>query len=240
MPAELTAYERAVAEAIIGVDTLFGGDVNNPSGMGRFIADCYFSGKPLPAAYHDPLAAKLRESGGVGAKAPDKTTCLAYLAAHDPRGHLKHVRREAAGMAALRREYVEGLAGSLETMLDLVAEILGEGPKVDYARCVFASNGKPPRYSKTEEDRALVRTLLKKAGFDPATHGGDLLRAVDAWRLAHRVRREEIRSVSDHLVPRLDQMAVARLLPHLPPELHRVPRANIRSCPSRTPGSRGR
>jgi hypothetical protein len=231
MPAELTAYERAVAEAIIGVDTLFGGDVNNPSGMGRFIADCYFSGKPLPAAYHDPLAAKLRESGGVGAKAPDKATCLAYLAAHDLRGHLQDIRREAAGMDPLRREYVEGLVGSLETMLDLVAEILGEGPKVDYARCVFASNGKPPRYSRTEDDRALVRTLLKAAGFDPATNGGDLLRAVDAWRVAHRVRREEIRAVSDHLVPRLDQMAAQRLLPHLPRELHGVPRANIQFLP---------
>jgi hypothetical protein len=231
MPAELTAYERAVAEAIIGVDTLFGGDVNNPSGKGRFIADCYFSGKPLPVAYRDPLAAKLRESGGVGAKAPDKATCLAYLAAHDLRGHVQDVRREAAGMDALRRAYVEGLAGSLETMLDLVAEILGEGPKVDYARCVFAANGKPPRYSKTEEDRALVRALLQRAGFDPSTHGGDLLRAVDAWRGAHRVRREEIRSVSDRLVPRLDQMAARRLLPYLPQELRRVPRANIEFLP---------
>src|SRR5512139_3964107 len=171
MSADLTAYERALAEAIIGVDTLFGGDVNNPSGMGRFIADCWFSGKPLPAAYHDPLAARLRESGGVAAKAPDKATCLAYLAAHDLRGRVQDIAREARGMAPLRREYVEGLVGSLEAMLDLVAEILGEGPKVDYARCVFASNGKPPRYSKTEDDRAIVGALLKAAGFDPATHG---------------------------------------------------------------------
>jgi hypothetical protein len=231
MPAELTGYERAIAEAIVGVDTLFGGDVNNPSGMGRFIADCYFSGKPLPAAYHDPRAARLRESGGVVAKAPDTATCLAYLADHDLRGHVQDVRRAAAAMAPLRREYVEGLANSLETMLDLVGEILGAGPKVDYERCVFVANGKPPRYSRTDDDRALVRALLKRAGFDPASHGGDLLRAVDAWRGAHRVRREEIRSVSDHLVPRLDQMAAARLLPHLPPELHRVPRANIEFLP---------
>ena len=227
MTAELSAYERAIAEAIIGVDTLFGGDVQNPSGMGRFIADCYFSGKPLPAAYDDPLAAKLRESGGVAAKA----TCLAYLEAHDLRGHLKSVRRETTGMDPLRREYVEGLAGSLETMLDLAAEILGVGPKVDYARCVFASNGRAPRYSKTDDDRARVRDLLARTGFDPSRFGGDLLHAVDAWRGAHRVRREEIRSVSDDLVPRLDRMAAQRLLPHLPLELHAVPRANIQFIP---------
>lgn len=231
MTAELKGYERAVAEAIVGVDTLFGGDVQNPSGMGRFIADCYFSGRPLPAAYQDPLAARLRASGGVAAKAPDRETCLAYLRAHDLRGHLQDVRREATGMDALRREYVEGLAGSLETMLDLAAEILGVGPKVEYARCVFASNGRPPRYSKTEDDRARVRDLLVRSGFDPSRFGGDLLRAVDAWRGAHRVDRDELRAVSDHLVPRLDRMAAERLLPHLPRELHAVPRANIRFIP---------
>jgi hypothetical protein len=134
-------------------------------------------------------------------------------------------------MEPLRREYVDGLANSLETMLDLVAELLGDGPKVDYARCVFASNGMPPRYSKSDDDRARVRDLLKGAGFDPASHGGDLLRAVDAWRLAHRVRREDIRRVSDDLVPRLDRQAAERLVPHLPRELHGVPRANIEFLP---------
>jgi len=231
MSEELTGYERAVAEAIIGVDTLFGGDVNNPSGMGRFIADCYFSGRPLPAAYGDPLAAKLRESGGVAAKTPDRATCLAYLRAHDLRGHVGDIRRAAADMVPLRRAYVEGLANSLETMLDLVDELLGQGPKVDYGRCVFASTGQAPRYSKTDDDRALVRDLLRGAGFDPAAHGGDLLRAVDGWRAAHRVRREAIRSVSDDLVPRLDGMARDRLAPLLPPELARVPWANIEFLP---------
>ena len=46
----LGRLERAVAEAILGVDTLFGGDVTNPSGTGRFIADAWFSDEPLPRA----------------------------------------------------------------------------------------------------------------------------------------------------------------------------------------------
>ena len=31
-----------VADAILGIDTLWGGDVMNPSGTGRFIADSWF------------------------------------------------------------------------------------------------------------------------------------------------------------------------------------------------------
>ena len=40
-----------VADAVLGIDTLWGGDVMCPSGTGRFIADSWFSDEPLPAAY---------------------------------------------------------------------------------------------------------------------------------------------------------------------------------------------
>ena len=56
---------QATATAILGIDTLWGGDVMNPSGTGRFIADSWFSDEPLPRAYRHPAAARLRKSGGV-------------------------------------------------------------------------------------------------------------------------------------------------------------------------------
>ena len=42
-PQARAALAQATATAIIGIDTLWGGDVMNPSGVGRFIADCWFS-----------------------------------------------------------------------------------------------------------------------------------------------------------------------------------------------------
>ena len=45
-----------VADAILGLDTLWGGDVMNPSGTGRFIADSWFSDEALPLAYTHPTA----------------------------------------------------------------------------------------------------------------------------------------------------------------------------------------
>ena len=45
------------ATAILGIDTLWGGDVMNPSGTGRYIADSWFSDEPLPEAYTHAAAA---------------------------------------------------------------------------------------------------------------------------------------------------------------------------------------
>ena len=63
--------DELTSTAILGIDTLWGGDVMNPSGTGRFIADSWFADQPLPAAYTHPAAKKVRDSGGVSAKEPD-------------------------------------------------------------------------------------------------------------------------------------------------------------------------
>ena len=71
---------RTTATAILGIDTLWGGDVMNPSGTGRYIADSWFSDEPLPEAYTHAAAARLRETGGVAARSPDQAAIDAYLA----------------------------------------------------------------------------------------------------------------------------------------------------------------
>ena len=51
---------RLTAEALLGIDTLWGGDVMNPSGTGRAVVDSWFSDEPMPEAYTHATAAKLR------------------------------------------------------------------------------------------------------------------------------------------------------------------------------------
>ena len=58
-------FEDVVGDAILGIDTLWGGDVMCASGTGRFIADSWFSDRPLPRAYTAATPARVRESGGV-------------------------------------------------------------------------------------------------------------------------------------------------------------------------------
>ncbi len=91
----MDALSRYVADAVLGIDTLWGGDVMCPSGTGRFIADSWYSDEPLPAAYTTPSAAKVRETGGVGGKTVDREAVEAYLRDVDLPAAIAGVRQGA-------------------------------------------------------------------------------------------------------------------------------------------------
>jgi hypothetical protein len=226
--------DRLVAEAILGIDTLWGGDVMNPSGTGRFIADSWFSDEPLPPAYTHPSAARVRGTGGVGAKAPDREAIKAYRSAVDVKGAIAGVAAEARGIPGPRGTYLAGLAVSLEAMWDLALEMLGEGPAVPHERCVVASTGAVPHPSDPAAKRRRVAELLAKAGYptDSPNHSEDaLLLAVDAWRKERLVPRKSIPALAAAVIAELDALAARHVVPHLPASLHGVPRANIRFLP---------
>jgi len=219
-----------IANAILGIDTLWGGDVMCPSGTGRFIADSWFSDEPLPPAYTHPTAARVRESGGVSAKVPDRPAIEAYLAAVDILGAIRGLKTEAAAITGLRGEYLRGLALCFETMWDLAMEMLGKGEPVPYRRCVEASIGQPPSQSDPTAKRERVAELLARAGY--ASHGGDeLLAAVDAWRKARFVPMAVIRGLGAAVIAQYDAFSAAHLSPYLPAELESMPRANITFLP---------
>ena len=222
-----TFPDAALAEALIGIDTLWGGDVMNPSGVGRFIADCWFSDEPLPRAYTDPAAAALRANGGVGAKVADRAAVAAYLEAVDVRGAIARVLESARGIGGLRGAYLEGLALCFEVMWDLAMEMIGQGPAVPYDRCVRTILGRDPEPSQPEARRERVAELLVGAGH-PVRDRHSLLASVDAWRAARRVPSKSIAAVGDAFVAYYDALSARNLAPYLPLELARVPRANVR------------
>src|SRR5512137_1786629 len=221
---------QTTATAVLGIDTLWGGDVMNPSGTGRFIADSWFADEPLPLAYTHPAAARLRETGGVAAKAVDAAAVDAYLAAVDVHGAVRDLRGEARAAGGLRGAYLDGEAECLEVMWDLVQEMLGRGKAVPYERCVAASCGRPPEPSDPGEKRRLVAELLARAGH-PSRTPGELLGAVDAWRAERLVPRKSIKQLADAFIAQLEEGTRRHVLPHLPASLHAIPLANIEFLP---------
>jgi hypothetical protein len=217
-----------VADAVLGVDTLWGGDVLCASGVGRFIADSWFSGEPLPAAYHHPAAARLREAGGVTGKNVAEAADEYLKAVHIPAA-IAGLRKEAAAAGGLRGEYLEGLAVCAEAMLDLALEVLGKGYPVPYARSVEASTGKPPEASNPLAKRERVAELLGKAGY--VKDGLRLLDAVDAWRKDRFIPMASVRALGAAVIAHYDNLSAKNLLPLLPAELASVPRANIDFLP---------
>jgi hypothetical protein len=223
----LESLDTTTAEALIGIDTLWGGDVMNPSGVGRFIADCWFSDEPLPVAYTHPAAVVLRANGGAGARAPDRAAVEAYLAAVNVHGSIKRLLEGACATGGLRGDYLEGLALCCEVMWDLAMELVGRGPQVPYERCVRTITGRAPEPSQPAAKRARVTELLAAAGH--ASNDSDsLLAAVDDWRAARRVPAKSIAAVGDAFVAQYDALSARHLLPYLPKEFARVPRANVR------------
>jgi hypothetical protein len=217
---------KYIADAVLGVDTLWGGDVLNPSGVGRFIADSWFSDEPLPEAYTHPAAARLRASGGVGAKNVDRQAVEEYLRAVNLSEAIAGLRREAESMDVLRRAYLTGMAVSFETMADLAMEILGKGDPVPYARCVEASTAKPPEPSRPESKRDRLAELLGRAGYSSI-----LLDAVDAWRKERVSPMASVRALGAAVIAHFDNLSAKNLVPFLPQELASVPRANIDFMP---------
>ncbi len=217
---------RTLATAILGIDTLWGGDVMNPSGTGRYIADSWFSDEPLPEAYTHAAAARLRETGGVAAPSPDPAAIDAYLAAVDVAGAIDEATAQGRALGGLRGAFLAGQGESLRVMWELVQELRGRGPKVPYARCVVASTGKSPEPSRPEAKRQLLAELLGVPA-EPER----LLAAVDAWRGERLVPRKAIKLLADGFIAQLEEGTRRHVLPHLPPSLHAVPLANIEFLP---------
>src|SRR5579863_9758722 len=219
-------YEDSLGAAVLGIDTLWGGDVLCASGTGRFIADSWFSDEPLPLAYTHPAAAKLRQAGGVSANGLDGTVVYEYLKDIDLPGAIAGIRKEAAAIGGLRGAYLDGLAVCLETMLDLALEVAGKGEPVPYSRAVVASTGKPPEPSQPEAKRQRVQNLLDLAGYK-----GSLLEAVDAWRKERVIPMASVKAFGAAVISYFDQLSEKNLLPYLPTELRPIPRANIGFLP---------
>ena len=221
---------KLVADAVIGIDTLWGGDVLCASGTGRFIADSWFSDEPLPLAYTIPSAARIRQAGGVTGKELKKKDVEEYVRQIDLPGIAKEIRREGARITGLRGSYLAGLATCVEVMWDLAMEVLGKGAPVSYGRCVEASTGGAPEKSKPEVKRERVAELLRRSSYTIEGENG-VQKAVDAWRAERLVPMASVRALGNAVIAQYDRLCERNLAPHLPKEFDAVPRANISFLP---------
>lgn len=221
---------RLVADAVLGIDTLWGGDVMCASGTGRFIADSWFSDEPLPLAYTAPAAARVRGCGGVSGKNADREAIAEYLVVVDLPQAIAGIRDEARNIGGVRGRYLEGMSLCLDTMWDLAMEVLGKGKPVPYERCVESSTGRPPEASAPETKRGRVAELLGRAGYSTSGSAG-LLGAVDAWRRDRLIPMASVRALGAAVIAQFDRLTAANLLPYLPADFLSVPCANIEFLP---------
>lgn len=222
--------DLAIANAILGIDTLWGGDVMCPSGTGRFIADSWFSDESLPAAYTHPTAARLRAAGGVTGK--DSAAVADYVREMGTEiiRSMDAINAEARRVGGLRGAFLENLNLCLTTMWELAMETTGKGNRVPYEQSVKASTGHAPEPSQPQKKRDRVAELLGRGGYQVSGAAG-ILDAVDRWRRDRFVPMASVRALGAAVIARMNELCEKNLVPFLPAELVRVPRANIEFLP---------
>jgi hypothetical protein len=222
--------DLSIANAILGIDTLWGGDVMCASGRGRFIADSWFSDEPLPAAYTHATAARLRAAGGVTGK--DSAAVAEYLRDMGTEiiRSMDAINVEARRVGGLRGSFLEGLNICLTTIWELAMETTGKGNRVPYERSVKASTGRPPEPSQPAAKRDRVVELLGRAGY-PVSGPSGILAAVDQWRRERLVPMASVRALGAAVIAHMNELCAKNLVQYLPAELRRVPRANIEFLP---------
>ncbi len=153
----------SIADAVLGIDTLWGGDVMCPSGPGASSPIRGFPMSLCPGLY-GPAAARMRDTGGVSAKDVDREAVAQYLLQVDLPAAIAGVRSAGKRVGGLRGRYLTSLADSFQVMWDLAMELVGRGEAVPYERCVIASTGRPPEPSAPQEKRERLAELLSRAG----------------------------------------------------------------------------
>ena len=228
---ELSDLDRCVADATLGIDTLWGGDVMHHSGEGRFVADSWFSGVPLPLAYTHPTAARLRQTRGIQAKSPDREAIEAYLGRDRRARRHPGDRRQSHDAACPEKEVSEG--PGQKPRRDVGP---GDGDsrqrrsRIPMNAVSGQSTGCDPQPSNPSAKRKQVRELLDRAGY-PSSGSTELHAAVDAWRGERMIPRSSIPALSSAFIAEFDQLAQKNLLPYLPKALHPVPRVEYPLLP---------
>lgn len=223
----LTKDNVTIATAVIGVDTLWGGDVDDFSGTNRLIADSYFSDYELPPCFFDSVAERLRVSGGVLGNEVSNHDIVQFEKKFAIRECIAFLQSGASATTEVQKKYQARMGKALEAMLDLALAERGLISEIPYARLVEAGTGFAPQLFDVSDVRAHIKALLENSGEGPSLYNGNLLAAVDAWRKKRVMSSAHMAEVNKILIPQLDALSIKNILPHLPASFAKVPRTNV-------------
>ena len=233
-------FQRTLGAAILGIDTLWGGDVMCASGTGRFIADSWFSDEPLPLAYTASRGrAACAQTGGRVGEDAGLAAIDAYLAAVDVPGAIRGAARPAAAPGAARGSTSRASRECFEAMWDLAMEVLGHGEPVPYA-ALRAGVHRPAAGAVRPRGQARARgRAAGRAGIpfpEPRRTAGSRGRVAEERRDSHGLGQDAGRGGHRLFRPADRAQTWCRTCPRNCAPC-RAPTSS--SCPSRTPGSPG-
>jgi len=196
----IEGFEEDLSTLLVGVDSLFGGDVMHQSGTKHVIADNWTSGKPAPAIYNDPLSVIFREIEGVhGAINPsDVEDYVRKYNLLDLKWGIKDKIREFDDD---RERYVINLVDSLDIMLRTAMAMADKDnfvlPSFEERVVTSTANLGSLELADPEPEREVLRIALAREGFE-VSNSRNLRETVNAWHEKQElIPKEKIKSIAE-------------------------------------------
>ncbi len=223
MTAELQrdSFEYHLGTLVLGVDTLWGGNVSSPSGLDHFIADNWISGAPFPEVMNDPFAATLRADGaGVLTKKDQGDAVSAFVEKYGLDTLPNTLRMEIHTIHdADRATYLRNLVSSLEVMRDRAMAEVGLCDTPSYELMYRTAMKQEVTFPDPAPYRKQLRSALARFGFETTT-SRDLSETLLAWQAAQKLAQDDVPTtvarLNRELLQRTRQELLAKIRPSLP------------------------
>ncbi len=172
-------FEQEYATRLVGVDTLWGGNIGVPSGRDHFIADSWPRGEvELPDIYGDPRSEALRKSGGV---TPDSGELVrGYMSQYGLLDKGRLAESLGPGESQLRRRFVGNMERALDVMARAALAVAENRPLPPHEELFEAAVFRSPELIDPTELREKLRLALSKVGIE-VTDRKTLNDAVAEW-----------------------------------------------------------
>ena len=221
MELQRNSLEYNLGTLVLGVDTLWGGNVASPSGVDHFIADYWISGAPFPAVMNDPFAAALRADGAGVLTKKDQTDAVRTFIEKYALDTLPNTLR--GQMSSIqdkdRTTYLRNLISSLEVMRDRAMAEVGFFDMPSYELMYQTVMKQEVTFPDPAPYRENLRAALAHAGLE-TTNSRNLQETLVAWQAANKLSKDAVpktvAQLNKELLQKTREALFARVLPSLP------------------------
>lgn len=218
-------FEHNLATLVLGVDTLWGGNVANPSGTKHFIADSWTSGAPFPEIMNDPFAAELRADGaGVLTKKDQKREVRSFVEKYNLDTLPNTLRVQIRSIEDKdRATYLQNLVTALDMIRDRALAEVGLLEAPSYESMYMTAMHCPVTFPDPAPYREHLRSALSRVGFETST-SRDLLETLSAWQIKHKLSHaavpETVARLNAELLAKTRTALFEKVLPNVPGYAH--------------------
>jgi len=219
-PTDLNEFENDFATAAFAIDLMWGGNINDPTGLSHVIVDAYTSGKKQPDL-GPPNLMQLFLQQGDGVR--DEEAIKSFIKHNNLEARFERVVDYANGLKDIwRRSYLLNSITVLKVHLNLRKSLAGLIKPVDPETCYLAAFGRAPYFIDASEKREILRQRLSAVKVETTT-SMSLAEAVEKWSQKRLLDAKGLEKNWPLFNREMIQRTRERIFPYLPKYVTTIP-----------------